>query len=545
MTFTEAVGLAKAGNEAGFTYLYEQTYKKSFYVAKKYMKNDDTEAEDVLQIAYVKAFSNLGQLEDPEKFQGWFSRIVANTSFRELQKKTPTLFSQMNDEDTDIKFEDTIENSNVDFQPEASIDGKETQRLVKEMLDTLSDEQRMCVMMYYYEDIPVKDEALILGVSENTVKSRLNYGRKAIKEKVLDLEKRGTKLYGILPIGFFIYLLKQDAAAATPLAGLAGISGIIGSSAKEAKTGIHAGASNIAGKAASSAAKAAIHVKVTIGVVAAVCAVTGATVAVKNNSSKYTDNMTQDISEVIYDKQKEDQGGIESTSQAILDTSQNIARLGNNDEETVNTEETMSTEETTAASTAASDVSESDKKEAAEEEASVIMLHVYSTTGRKFNYDPEDNECFGDCIYCYTLLYPEQCKETERIASDYSLDPFPVDKAVVEQVAAGLFTGCKHLLPIPADYQRTDWTMISVYSDRYMMGGSDPFLYDCKLQSWEENGDGTYTAKYAFYDEGMESCAIDELFTIGTITYCDNTYSVGGAKPLLPISVISAEFQDI
>ena len=545
MTFTEAVGLAKAGNEAGFTYLYEQTYKKSFYVAKKYMKNDDTEAEDVLQIAYVKAFSNLGQLEDPEKFQGWFSRIVANTSFRELQKKTPTLFSQMNDEDTDIKFEDTIENSNVDFQPEASIDGKETQRLVKEMLDTLSDEQRMCVMMYYYEDIPVKDEALILGVSENTVKSRLNYGRKAIKEKVLDLEKRGPKLYGILPIGFFIYLLKQDAAAATPLAGLAGISGIIGSSAKEAKTGIHAGASNIAGKAASSAAKAAIHVKVTIGVVAAVCAVTGATVAVKNNSSKYTDNMTQDISEVIYDKQKEDQGGIESTSQAILDTSQNIARLGNNDEETVNTEETMSTEETTAASTAASDVSESDKKEAAEEEASVIMLHVYSTTGRKFNYDPEDNECFGDCIYCYTLLYPEQCKETERIASDYSLDPFPVDKAVVEQVAAGLFTGCKHLLPIPADYQRTDWTMISVYSDRYMMGGSDPFLYDCKLQSWEENGDGTYTAKYAFYDEGMESCAIDELFTIGTITYCDNTYSVGGAKPLLPISVISAEFQDI
>ena len=545
MTFTEAVGLAKAGNEAGFTYLYEQTYKKSFYVAKKYMKNDDTEAEDVLQIAYVKAFNNLGQLEDPEKFQGWFSRIVANTSFRELQKKTPTLFSQMNDEDTDIKFEDTIENSNVDFQPEASIDGKETQRLVKEMLDTLSDEQRMCVMMYYYEDIPVKDEALILGVSENTVKSRLNYGRKAIKEKVLDLEKRGPKLYGILPIGFFIYLLKQDAAAATPLAGLAGISGIIGSSAKEAKTGIHAGASNIAGKAASSAAKAAIHVKVTIGVVAAVCAVTGATVAVKNNSSKYTDNMTQDISEVIYDKQKEDQGGIESTSQAILDTSQNIARLGNNDEETVNTEETMSTEETTAASTAASDVSESDKKEAAEEEASVIMLHVYSTTGRKFNYDPEDNECFGDCIYCYTLLYPEQCKETERIASDYSLDPFPVDKAVVEQVAAGLFTGCKHLLPIPADYQRTDWTMISVYSDRYMMGGSDPFLYDCKLQSWEENGDGTYTAKYAFYDEGMESCAIDELFTIGTITYCDNTYSVGGAKPLLPISVISAEFQDI
>ena len=668
MTFTEAVGLAKAGNEAGFTYLYEQTYKKSFYVAKKYMKNDDTGAEDVLQIAYVKAFNNLGQLEDPEKFQGWFSRIVANTSFRELQKKTPTLFSQMNDEDTDIKFEDTIENSNVDFQPEASIDGKETQRLVKEMLDTLSDEQRMCVMMYYYEDIPVKDEALILGVSENTVKSRLNYGRKAIKEKVLDLEKRGTKLYGILPIGFFIYLLKQDAAAATPLAGLAGISGIIGSASSSAAGNIKAGASHVAKKAAASATKAALRVKVTIGAAAAAVAVTaGVTVAVKRAKPAYTDvpcvviafheklgenkyncyymdtwtdpgtsilkekvfTISDNASINLYDSSEADvdkndlfemtgkdfkklkfESVIPYNQYEIHDLDKNLCGSINSssissdnityfyesnifgetnsglvvrdwrlfidvppynddgvpfiderpekdkltDEDAVvkipqsyedvtattaessetSAEETMSTEETTT-STVSSDVSESDKKEAAEEEARVVVEFL----GNVSSYNAENPEFFWDCIYGYIIMYPEQCNAIEKATTEDTPSSIIVDKAMAEQVAAGMFAGCTKLLPIPAEHMDP----ISVDPsdpDKYVLYVGDASPYDIELKSWKDNGDGTYEAQYELteWPEGNLVC-------IETVTYCDNTYSVGGAKPLLPISVISAEFQDI
>lgn len=212
MDIREAVGLAKEGKEEGFQYLYQETYQKSYYVALKYMKQEDA-ALDVLQDAYVKAFKNMEQLQDAEKFPAWFARVVATTALDELKKKKVILFSQMETEE-DFAIEDSFEDDRIDSQPELSYDQAETSRLVKEMIDTLSDEQRMCIMMFYVEELSVKEIAQTLGVSENTVKSRLNYGRKNIKEKVLELEKKGTKLYAIAPIPFFLYLLHQDSLAA-------------------------------------------------------------------------------------------------------------------------------------------------------------------------------------------------------------------------------------------------------------------------------------------------------------------------------------------
>ena len=82
MDIREAVGLAKEGKEEGFQYLYQETYQKSYYVALKYMKQEDA-ALDVLQDAYVKAFKNMEQLQDAEKFPAWFARVVATTALDE------------------------------------------------------------------------------------------------------------------------------------------------------------------------------------------------------------------------------------------------------------------------------------------------------------------------------------------------------------------------------------------------------------------------------------------------------------------------------
>ena len=99
------------------------------------------------------------------------------------------------------------------------MDQQEAKRLVMEILDHLPEDQRVVIGMFYYEEMSVKDIAQTLGVSENTVKSRLSYGRRKIKEQVLDLEKRGTKLYSVAPFVFFLYLLgKADKVSAEPMA---------------------------------------------------------------------------------------------------------------------------------------------------------------------------------------------------------------------------------------------------------------------------------------------------------------------------------------
>ncbi len=67
------------GNQEGYDFLYQSTYQKKFFIAKKYMGND-MDAQDVLQDAYVQAFTKLNTLQDYQKFPNWFGMIVANTA---------------------------------------------------------------------------------------------------------------------------------------------------------------------------------------------------------------------------------------------------------------------------------------------------------------------------------------------------------------------------------------------------------------------------------------------------------------------------------
>ena len=117
MNYTEAVSLARAGEERGFGFLYQNTYKSKYYLALQYMKNEEA-AKDVLQEAYIKAFSKLDALGNPEAFPGWLGTIVANTAKNMLAKNNPMLFSDVAADDENENFEYQIEDENAENQPE-------------------------------------------------------------------------------------------------------------------------------------------------------------------------------------------------------------------------------------------------------------------------------------------------------------------------------------------------------------------------------------------------------------------------------------------
>lgn len=212
MNIREAVSLARAGEERGFGYLYENTYKSKYYLALSYMKNEE-QAKDVLQEAYIKAFNNLDKLDNPDVFVSWLGTIVANTAKNALSKKNPMLFTDIVADETEENFEYQIEDENTDNQPEVAYTRKETQELVHELLDSLSPEQRICMLMFHIEGASIKEIAEALDCSDNTVKSRLNYGRKNLKTKAEELQKKGYKLYSIAPVQLLLLLLHSDKAA--------------------------------------------------------------------------------------------------------------------------------------------------------------------------------------------------------------------------------------------------------------------------------------------------------------------------------------------
>lgn len=278
-SYTEAVQKAMKGDQEAYTYLYEKTYTKCFYLARKFLNSEHT-AQDIVQDAYVKAFKSLDTLEDPEKFPSWIGTIVSNLSKNELKRRKVTLFSETENEDgQDIS--DTFVDDRVSVQPEVVMDQNETTRLMKEIIDTLTDEQRICVTMFYMEQMSVKEMASVLEVSENTVKSRLNYGRQKIKDKVLDLEKKGTKLYGLAPIPFFLLLLKEDVKAAQATQ-IPSMSAAVSSATKAVTTAAGTG-STVAGTTAATVAAGAgkgIATKVIAGIVAGTLVVGGGAAAI-------------------------------------------------------------------------------------------------------------------------------------------------------------------------------------------------------------------------------------------------------------------------
>ena len=264
----EVVEKAVEGDQQAVAVLYERTNRKAYYLALQLVKDQD-QAQDILQDAYLKVFTNLGMLQQPENFQGWLDTIVINKSKDYLKKKKPVLFSQMaakEEADSEPDFED----ESGYFSPEKRVDYSETKRLIQEMIDRLPEAQRMAVVLYYLENLPVAWIAGIMECSEGTVKSRLNYGRKSIKEQVLALEKKGTKLYCMPLVPFLYWMFRQQVlAAAVPGAvgaaiGAAGAGvgnavggGAVGAGVGNAVGGGAAGAGNtVAGTGATSAGTA-------------------------------------------------------------------------------------------------------------------------------------------------------------------------------------------------------------------------------------------------------------------------------------------------
>ena len=283
----ELIRKAASGDQNAITTLYELTYS-SVYKTVKSMISDEDAVLDIVQDSYIKGFQSLDQLDVPENFRAWMKRIATNKAKDHLKKKKPILFTDMASEDgEEVDFLD----ERLDHYPELVMDRKETTRLMNEILGTLSEDQRLVIGMFYYEEMSVREIAEILGCSENTVKSRLNYGRKKVEVKVRELEKRGTKLYSLAPLPFLLSLFALEASAeeipsGAVLEGITAQCAAMASASAGAKVASGTGvkASGIGAKAAAGAGAKALTTKIIAGVLAASVAGGGAMVALSSHN---------------------------------------------------------------------------------------------------------------------------------------------------------------------------------------------------------------------------------------------------------------------
>ena len=78
-SYTTLVTRAKAGDQAAISELYEASYSQAFYTVRSMIRDEDA-VFDILQDAYIKAFSHLDSFEGGERFEAWIRQIAANTA---------------------------------------------------------------------------------------------------------------------------------------------------------------------------------------------------------------------------------------------------------------------------------------------------------------------------------------------------------------------------------------------------------------------------------------------------------------------------------
>lgn len=146
---------------------------KMLSVSYRYAK-DKMEAEDILQDAFIKVFTNLKDFEFKGSFEGWIRRIVVNTAIRFNLKKYPTL-DEINVDQILEEYED----------PEvfANLAENDLLQLIKE----LPDGYRMVFNLYAIEGFSHKEISEMCRIEESTSRSQLVKARKILQQKVKNL----------------------------------------------------------------------------------------------------------------------------------------------------------------------------------------------------------------------------------------------------------------------------------------------------------------------------------------------------------------------
>lgn len=194
--YTEAVEKAKQGDQQAKEVLYTETCQHMFFLAKSIVKSDE-EAMDIIHDSYICVFQKLDNIKNLSGFKSYLRTTVVNRCKNYLSKKKPLYLSDMTEDGEEFELED------IDGEiPDELLENKDVIECVRRVVESLPEEQRMCVILRYYDEMSLQEIADTLEVSLGTVKSRLSRASKKMRDEIERLEKEENKKFRCI-IPFF------------------------------------------------------------------------------------------------------------------------------------------------------------------------------------------------------------------------------------------------------------------------------------------------------------------------------------------------------
>ncbi len=174
MDDVELVTRCQSGDIEAFDHLYTK-YSSSALKTAYLITGNRQFAEDVVQETFIKCFREMNRLKDPKAFKAWFYRILTNLCWRmKPREKVHLSIEALSDQGLDAFVNDSGLND--------PMEAKELQKIVMGAVDSLDTPMKAVIILYYFNDLSIKEIAKAMKCLEGTVKSRLYYGRKQLKK---------------------------------------------------------------------------------------------------------------------------------------------------------------------------------------------------------------------------------------------------------------------------------------------------------------------------------------------------------------------------
>jgi len=175
---------AKSGDQLAFREIMERHNRRLHRVARAVMK-DDTEAEDVVQETYLRAFFNLSKFRGESSLTTWLTRIALNEALGRKRKQRATV--TLENVETAQKMSAQIipfPAMDTEADPERSAARREIRKLLERVMDALPEPFRLVFVMRDVEEMSIEETASHLGIRPKTVKTRLHRARRLLRQSL-------------------------------------------------------------------------------------------------------------------------------------------------------------------------------------------------------------------------------------------------------------------------------------------------------------------------------------------------------------------------
>ncbi len=201
MTDTEAIQQLRAGEMDALRALYDRHRARIYQLGCRYL-GDPTEAEDLVQQVFIKAYENAGKFRGEAQVSTWLYRIAVNAALERRRRrrtvgiddihplgsealaKTATLAAEAR---SGLNYRPAMAGRDIGADPEGAAERHSLQERLNEALEELSPTQRLAFVLRHWEGMSIREIAEVLGAAEGTVKSHLFRAVRTLRVELANL----------------------------------------------------------------------------------------------------------------------------------------------------------------------------------------------------------------------------------------------------------------------------------------------------------------------------------------------------------------------